>query len=111
MTGSATSGSNALGVLEQFFATSTSIGTSTSLSLNGGLFSFVQEGTAVPITAGAATSVEAIGTPGLGGLTFASSSYSYDQNVYIPAPVSHFTQLLGQLKNALTGLLSYLQTL
>ena len=111
MTGSATSADNALGALEQFFATSTSIGTTTSLTSSSSMFSFVEEGTAVSLTTGATSSIDADGSGGFGQPTFASSTYSYSQNVYVPARVSPFTQILGQLENVLHGLLSYLQSI
>jgi|GEM_PF-3222441 hypothetical protein len=111
MTGSATSAENAFGALEQLFATSTSIGTTTSLTASSSLFSFVQEGTAISLTTGATTSIAADGEQGFGQPTFATSTYSYSQNVYVPARISPFAQILAQLKNVMYGFISYLQTI
>jgi hypothetical protein len=111
-TSATASTSNVLGtVFEQLFSTSTSIGTTTSLTSSSSMFSFVSEGDAISLTTGATTSIDGGEAQGFGQPTFASSTYSYSQNVYVPARVSPFTQILNQLENVLHGLLSYLQTI
>jgi hypothetical protein len=105
----ATSAFGILGTtLDQLFATSSAIGTTTSLTLNGSMYSVVPEGTP--------TSLSGATTSGLSNQASTSQDDAYfaadfSQSNYVPQSASPLSRALGELRTALGGFLNYLRSL